>query len=89
MLDIRARHGREVRALREELPDQPVGVLVCAPLPWTVWVREVDLDLRLLGEEAVFRHLLAPIVRERPRHLVRKGPHLAGKRAPDTRGVGP
>ena len=38
MLDLTTRHAREVRALREELPDQAVGILVGPPLPRTVGI---------------------------------------------------
>ena len=49
MRDLTTRDPREVRALREELPDEAVGVFVRAPLPGTMRVGEVDLDARLLS----------------------------------------
>lgn len=61
MRDRTPRDLRGVSPLREELPDQPVGVLVGATIPGAVRVREVDLDPRCLGEEAVFGHLLIKI----------------------------
>ncbi len=79
MLDLVTRHPREVGALREELPDQPVGVFVGPTLPRTVRMGEEHADRGLLGEEAMFHHLLAPIVRERPGQLGGQRPHLPGE----------
>ena len=59
MLDLTTRDPREVRALREELPDEAVGVLVRASLPGAMRVGEVDLDARLLCEQLMLGHLFA------------------------------
>ena len=48
---------RKLGALREELPEQPVGVLVGAPLPGRVRIAEAGPEARRLGEEGVFGHL--------------------------------
>src|SRR5918994_3511018 len=44
---------RQVGALGEVLPQQPVGVLVAAPLPRAVGIAEVDLHAGLDGEPQV------------------------------------
>jgi hypothetical protein len=46
----------QVRAFREVLPQQPVGVLVSAALPWALRVAEVDLDTRIDLETIVLSH---------------------------------
>lgn len=62
LLDLAARDRGEVRALRKELPDKPVGVLTRAALPGVARVREVDLGLCLVREQPVCSHFLPPIV---------------------------
>lgn len=79
MLDLTTRQLGEVGALREELPQQLVRVLVGAALPGTLRMREVDLDARRLGEEPMLGHLLAPVVGQRAAHLLRQRAHLAGE----------
>ena len=37
----------QVCGFREVLPQQPVGVLVCAALPRASWIAKVDLDSRI------------------------------------------
>ena len=87
MLDLTTRDPREIRALREELPDQAVRVLIRAPLPRTMRVGEVDLDAGLLREQLVLGHLFALVVGEGPRHLLGQGAHLPGEGLPDTRRI--
>ncbi len=66
MLDFTPRDLRAVRALREELPDEAVGVLVGPALPGTVRVRKEHADLGLVREQRVLRYLLATVVGQRP-----------------------
>ena len=54
-------HIREVHSLREVLSEQAVRVLVGAALPRTLWIAEVDLDIRVQTEAFVISHLLSPI----------------------------
>jgi len=79
LLDLAARDRGEVRALREELTDQTVRVLVRAALPRAVRMGEVDLDARRPCEQRVLGHLLATVVGEGPPQLLRQRVHLAGK----------
>ena len=37
---------RQIRALWEVLSQQPVGILIRAPLPWRVWITQEDVDIR-------------------------------------------
>ena len=46
----------QICALREVLPQQPVGVLVRAALPGASWIAEVDLDSRIDLETTVLSH---------------------------------
>jgi hypothetical protein len=55
---------RQVRTLRQVLAQQPVGVLVCAALPWTVRISKEDLDGKPVGQLLVLGHLFPPIVRQ-------------------------
>lgn len=59
-----AREPMEARARGKELAEQPIGVLIGAPLPRAMPVRKVDPHLRLLREEAVLAHFGALIIRE-------------------------
>lgn len=63
-LDLLARHLTEPRPFWKELAQQPVRVLVRAPLPRTLWMGKVHLHLRLLREEPVLAHFLPLVVRE-------------------------
>ena len=56
---------REIHSFREVLPKQAVGVLVGAALPRTLWITEVDLDVRVQGEAFVISHFFASIPGER------------------------
>ena len=42
--DVLGGPDREVRALREVLAQQAVGILIAASLPRATWIAEVDLD---------------------------------------------
>ncbi|ESY77857.1 hypothetical protein X739_32565 [Mesorhizobium sp. LNHC220B00] len=46
----------QVGAFREVLTQQPVGVLIGAALPGTLWIAEVDLDTRVDFETIVLSH---------------------------------
>ena len=52
----------EVVSLGEILAQQAVGVFVDAALPWAVWVGEVDLDARLLGQFPMAGHFFSPVI---------------------------
>ena len=52
---------RQIHSLWEVLPEQAVGVFVGATLPGTLWITEVDLDIRIQGEAFVICHLFATI----------------------------
>ena len=47
----------QVHAFREVLPQQAVGVFIGTPLPGTLWITEVNLDIRVQGEALVIGHL--------------------------------
>ena len=47
---------REVLALREKLPQKPIGILVGPALPWMVRSRKVDVER--LRSQRVVRHRL-------------------------------
>jgi len=54
-------NARQIHSFREVLPEQAVGVFVGATLPRTLWITEVDLDIRVQGEAFVVRHLFASL----------------------------
>ena len=63
----------EIRAFREILAQQTVGVLVAAPLPWALRVAEVDLDAGIDLEAGVLRHLGALVPGERASQFLGQG----------------
>src|SRR5665213_2146534 len=63
----------QVCAFREVLPQQPVGVLVCATLPRASWVAKVDLDSRIDLETAVLSHFGSLIPGQRATQLFGQG----------------
>ncbi len=56
---------REVHSFREVLPEKTVGVLVGTPLPGTLWITEVNLDVGVQAKTFVISHLLATIPGQR------------------------
>lgn len=68
LADLAVGHVRELGPLREELPEQAVGVLVGAPLPGRVRVAEAGPEARRLGEAGVLGHLSALVPGERGEH---------------------
>ena len=68
-LDLTPRELREVRTFGEELPEEAVGVLIGAPLPGTLRMREVDREARRLSEEPVLGQLLTAVVVTLPHSL--------------------
>ena len=56
---------RQVSLLGQVLPQQPVGVFVCAALPGTVGITEVDLHVCGHTEGFVLGHLVSPVPRQR------------------------
>ncbi len=59
---------RQIGALGQVLPQQPVGVLAGTALPGAVGVAEVHLDARARGELTVARHLLALVAGQAVAH---------------------
>ena len=55
-------HQRQVRSLGQILAQQPVGVLVAAPLPGAVGVGDVDLHARACAQFGVLGHFTALVV---------------------------
>ena len=55
----------KIHSLGEVLPEQTVGVFVGAALPGTLWITEVDLDVRVQGEAFVISQFFAAIPGER------------------------
>ncbi len=53
--------ARQIHSLREVLSEQSVGVLVGTPLPGTLWITEVHLDIGVQAEAFVVGHLFATI----------------------------
>jgi len=49
---------REVHSFREALSQKTVGVVVGTPLPGTLWITEVDLDVAVQVKALVISHLL-------------------------------
>jgi hypothetical protein len=52
---------RQTHSFWEVLSEQAVGVFVGASLPGTLWISEIDLDIRVQGEAFVICQLFAPI----------------------------
>ena len=73
------RDRRQIQPLRQVLTDQAVGILVGRPLPGTVRISEIDVDLQPLGQQLVARHLLALIVGQRLSHTRWDVAELAGE----------
>jgi len=53
---------REICSLRKELSEESIGVFICASLPRTLWIAEINLHLRCLAECLMLGHFLSPIV---------------------------
>ena len=66
--------GGQIRALGQELAQQPVGFLVATPLPGGVRVSEPDIELEALGQFAMTGHLRTPVIGQA---LTQEGRHLA------------
>jgi transposase len=71
-VQVRLRVHRQVRPLREVLPQQQVGVLVRPPLPRALRVAEVHPHVRRHREVLVRRHLEPAVPRQRPLQLPRQ-----------------
>jgi len=55
---------RQTHSLWEVLTEQAVGIFVGATLPGTLWVTEVNLDIRVQGEAFVICQLFATVPSE-------------------------
>ena len=56
---------RQIRALWEVLSQQPVGIFVCAALPWAVGFAQEDIDIGCEGEVPVPGHLRSAVPGQR------------------------
>src|SRR5260370_12294218 len=72
----------QVRAFREVLAQQTIGVLIRAPLPWTLRVAEEDLQSGVETQLRVLGHLGALVPRQRTTQLLRQGDDAGGNRLP-------
>jgi len=57
--------ARQVRPLRQILPQQAIGVLIGATLPWAMWIGKEHLDGEPLGQPLVLGHFFASIISQR------------------------
>lgn len=72
-LDVILWRIRDVLALREELPQKPIGILVGPAFPWMVRSRKVERHtLQFLAELSMFREFLSAIWRDRKMRLPRE-----------------
>ena len=86
VVEVAAAVDGQVGALREVLPQQAVDVLVAGPLPGTVRVGEVDLDVRVHADLSVQAHLLALVPGQRLLEVRRPAGELRGQRGRDLGG---
>ena len=77
--DLGFRHHAEVRAFREVLADQAVGVFVQTPLPGMVGSGEMEIRRQRTGNRLVPRKLLA-VVRREGMDPIPERPHALGQR---------
>jgi hypothetical protein len=77
----------QIRAFREVLAEQPVGVLVAAPLPGRARVAEVDRHSGTNREFGVPGHFLTLIPSHTVPQKLRQGCHLLGQQRGDAFGV--
>ena len=62
MLWLRLAVDRQIRALRQVLPQQSVDVLIGTPLPWAMRVSKVDRCPCLLSDLGMLHHLFALVI---------------------------
>ena len=55
----------EIHSLREVLSQQAVGIFIRPPLPGTLWITEVHLDVGVQAEALVISQLFATIPSQR------------------------
>ena len=72
-----------VRAVREVLAQQTIGVLVAAALPGAFRITEVDADIRRDGELAMISQFRSPIPSQRRHHHLRQVLHPGDQCADD------
>src|ERR1700730_2080045 len=70
----------QVCAFREVLPQQPIGVLVCAALPGASWIAKIDLDSRVDLETIVLCHFGSLIPGQRTTQFFGQGDDGASNR---------
>ncbi len=56
---------RQIRALRQVLAPQPIGILIGSALPGAVRICKEDADGQSLGQPLMLRHLFTPIIGQR------------------------
>jgi hypothetical protein len=79
----------EIRALREVLAQQPVGVLVRSALPWAVRIAEVDAEPGVDAQLVVLCHLRSLAPGQRTSQLLGQGRDRARDRVANRLGTMP
>src|SRR5436309_1925971 len=87
LVELTLREGRQVHALGEVLPQQPIGVFVAAPLPRTGGIAEVDRHVGCKAEVLVPREFLAAVPSQGLAQLRRQPAYNAFKRRHDRLGL--
>lgn len=82
--------GRQVGALGQVLPDEPIDVYATAALPQAVRITEVDLDARVGRQLPMPDHLLDPVIGLRLAHRLGNAVQLGRKafQRLSSRGIG-
>ncbi len=78
---------RQIRALRQVLAQQALGILIGAALPGAVRIGKEDLDRKPLGQLLVLGHLFAPIIGQRFPQWGRHMPKRLREALVRTRGI--
>ena len=79
-LDVILWRIRDVLALREELPQKPIGILVGPAFPWMVRSRKVERHtLQFLAKLSMFREFLSSVRRDRQVRLLSSNTIIAKK----------
>src|SRR5689334_20684343 len=72
LVELRLSDGSQIGSSREVLPQEQIGVFVCATLPGALWIAEVDLHIGSNRKRLVLGHLQSAIPRQRAPQGCRK-----------------